>query len=315
MLKSVREQTKHMVETRLAAECDYAENYRRDTAVRFVVDAFNGRVDALLTEAEHENYGTIEQQIRDVFSIVNKNGEAFRNARILPTYLDARLAELKWAVLAFALRERDREEQRRIKEQMREEEKVRRDYERALRETEEEETRIKKALEYTRQEVEHATTQERAKFEAQLVALTEQLKVAEEMNQRALSMAQQTKKGNVYIISNIGSFGEEVIKIGMTRRLEPMDRIWELSDASVPFDFDVHALIPCDDAPALEFLLHTAFEDQRINKVNMRKEFFKTSLERIRAIIANRGIEAEFTMHANAHEYRETLKQESIARP
>jgi hypothetical protein len=308
MLKSVREQTKHMVETGLAAECDYSEAYRRNTAIRFVVDAFNGRVDALLTEAEHENYGTIEQQIRDVFSIVNKNGEAFRNARILPSFLDARLAELHWAVLAFELRKKDREEQRRIKEQMREEEKARRDYERALRETEEEEARIKKALEKARQEVEHATAQERAMFEAQLASLTEQLKEAEERNQRALSMAQQTKKGNVYIISNIGSFGEEVIKIGMTRRLEPMDRIWELSDASVPFDFDVHALIPCDDAPALESLLHTAFEDQRINRVNYRKEFFRTSLERIRAIIVNRGIEAEFTMQADAHEYRETLK-------
>lgn len=312
MLRTVREQSRQMVEQGLAATCDYAETTRRETAIRFVIDAFNGRVDALLTEAGHDNFGTIEQQIRDAFSIVNLNGNAFRNARILPTYLEARIAELKWAVATLELRDKEREEQRRIKEQMREEEKARRDFERAMREAEDEEARLKKAMEKARQEVEHATAQERAKFEAQLAALNEQLKVAEEKNQRAISMAQRTRKGNVYIISNIGSFGEEVFKIGMTRRLEPMDRIWELSDASVPFDFDVHAMIACDDAPALESLLHSTFEEQRINKVNYRKEFFRASLERIRTIVAESNIQAEFTMLANAHEYRETQKLMSM---
>ena len=94
----------------------------------------------------------------------------------------------------------------------------------------------------------------------------------------------------------------------MTRRLEPMDRIWELSDASVPFDFDVHAMIASDDAPALESALHAAFDDQRINKVNYRKEFFRVPLEKVRALIGERGIEASFTMLAEANEYRETLK-------
>lgn len=121
-------------------------------------------------------------------------------------------------------------------------------------------------------------------------------------------MAQQTKKGNVYIISNVGSFGEEVFKIGMTRRLDPMDRIWELSDASVPFDFDVHAMIPCEDAPALEAALHSEFETQRINKVNYRKEFFRVPLSQIRTLLGNRGIDAAFTLLAEAREFRETLK-------
>jgi hypothetical protein len=271
-----------------------------------VIDAFNGRVDALLTETENKNHGTIEQQIRDAFSVVNLNGKAFRDARIVPAYLDARLAELRWAIIAFELRKKEREEQRRIKEQIREEEKARREYERAVREAEDEEAKLKSALEKARQEVEHATAQERAKFEAQISQLNQQILEAEEKNRRAISMAQQTKKGNVYIISNIGSFGEEVFKIGMTRRLEPLDRIWELSDASVPFDFDVHAMIACDDAPALEASLHSAFEEHRINKVNYRKEFFRVPLERIRSLVAGRGIEVSFTLLAEAHEYRET---------
>jgi Meiotically up-regulated gene 113 len=93
----------------------------------------------------------------------------------------------------------------------------------------------------------------------------------------------------------------------MTRRLEPMDRIWELSDASVPFEFDVHAIIPSDDAPSLEGELHTAFDDLRINHVNLRKEFFRVPLDRVRKIVADRGIEATFTLAAEAQQYRESL--------
>ena len=120
-------------------------------------------------------------------------------------------------------------------------------------------------------------------------------------------MAQLTRAGNVYIISNVGSFGEEVFKIGMTRRREPMDRIWELGDASVPFDFDVHAMIYSEDAPALERMLHTEFDDLRINKVNFRKEFFRLPLERIRNAVVTKNLNASFTLVAEAREYRETL--------
>ena len=107
-------------------------------------------------------------------------------------------------------------------------------------------------------------------------------------------------------ISNVGSFGDEVFKIGMTRRLVPEDRVRELGDASVPFSFDVHAMIPSDDAPALENFLHNEFDDLRINMVNSRKEFFRVPLERVRTLIIGKGIEASFTMLAAAREYRES---------
>jgi hypothetical protein len=305
-LTDAREQSRRMVEEGQAAGCEYVEANRRETAIRFVVDAFNGRVDAILTRTKHDNYGTLEQEVRDAFALVNQNGKAFRDARILPAYLDARLAELKRAVVVQELKLKEREEQRRIKEQMREEEKARREYERVMQEAQQEEEIIKKALDKARLESEVATAEQKASLEEQVATLSQKLAEAEAKNQRAISMAQQTRKGNVYIISNVGSFGGDVFKIGMTRRLEPLDRIKELGDASVPFAFDIHAMISSDDAPALENMLQTEFDDLRVNRVNYRKEFFRLPVERLRTFLAEKGIQASFTMAATAHEYRET---------
>jgi F0F1-type ATP synthase membrane subunit b/b' len=305
-LAAAREHSRRMVEQGQAAGCDYTEANRRTTAIRFVVDAFNGRVDAILSRAKHDNCGTLEQEIRDAFSLVNLNGKAFREARLLPTYLDARLAELKWAVVAQELRHKEREEQRALKERIREEEKARREYEKAMQEAQREEELIKQAMEKARAEAQRASAEDRSKFEAQIALLSQQLTAAEAKNQRALSMAQQTRAGHVYIISNVGSFGGDVFKIGLTRRLEPLDRIKELGDASVPFEFDIHAMIRSNDAPALEKLLHHEFDDMRINKVNFRKEFFRVPLNRVRELVLSKGLETSFTMLAESREYRET---------
>ena len=120
-------------------------------------------------------------------------------------------------------------------------------------------------------------------------------------------MAQQTRRGHVYIISNVGSFGEEVFKIGMTRRLDPMDRVKELGDASVPFNFDVHAMIYSEDAPKLEGELHKNFRYGRLNRVNLRREFFRVSLTELKNLIDRLGIEVHWTMKAEAAQYRESL--------
>ena len=124
-------------------------------------------------------------------------------------------------------------------------------------------------------------------------------------------MAQQTRSGHVYVISNIGSFGEDVYKIGMTRRLEPLDRVRELGDASVPFAFDVHAMIYSDDAPSLENHLHKVFNEKQVNKVNSRKEFFNVGIKDIKSTVANMNIDAHWTMFADAKEYRESLAIEN----
>jgi hypothetical protein len=311
-LRAAREQSRRMVTEGLAATCDYAEANRRGTAIRFVIDAFNGRVDAILSRVKHNNFGTLEQEVRDAFSLVNLNGEAFRNARVQASYCDARIAELRWAVILQELKLKEREEQRRIQEQIREEEKAKRDYERAMQEAAREEEMLRKAMERASAEAASASAEDRSKFEARLDELNQKLADAEAKNQRALSMAQQTRSGHVYIISNIGSFGDDVLKIGMTRRLEPDDRIKELGDASVPFTFDVHAMIRSDDAPSLERLLHERFENFRVNKVNYRKEFFRVPIQALRECVAEMKLEASFTMTAEAREYRETLAFEKM---
>jgi hypothetical protein len=305
-LKAARDRTRSMINQGLAAKCDYVEANRRTTAIEFVLDAFNGKVDTVLADVRHDNHGTLEQKIRDAYLLVNENGRAFRNARITPEYLHARLDELRWAVLAQELKLREREEQRVLKERIRDEESAQKEFDRALRDAQKEEDVLRKAMEKARAEINKATDAQRAVYEEQLRELSERLRAAEEKNQRALSMAQQTRAGNVYVISNVGSFGEEVFKIGMTRRLDPLDRVRELGDASVPFEFDVHVLIRTEDAPALERALHQRFARKLVNKVNFRKEFFRVALHEVRAEVERMGIASSWTLTAAAREFRET---------
>jgi hypothetical protein len=306
-LKNARERSRLMVKGHTAATCDYVEANRKETAIRFVTDAFNGKVDSILSRTKNDNVGKLEQEIRDAFNLVNFNGAAFRNARILEGYLDARLTELRWAATVQEIKLRDREEQRRIKDQIREEERAQREFERSMREAAKEEESLRKAMEKIQAQVEKASAEQREKFEAQLAEMAEKLRQAEERNQRAMSMAQQTRMGHVYVISNVGSFGEDVFKIGLTRRLEPLDRVRELGDASVPFSFDVHAMIFNEDAPALETALHRHFLTAQVNKVNPRKEFFRVPVKIIREELDKLGIKAQWTMTSEAKEYRETL--------
>lgn len=306
-LKEAREKSARMVRLGFAAKCDYVEQNRKETAIAFVVDAFNGKVDSILSKTKKDNYGVLEQKIKDAYQLVNFNGAAFRNAAITEGYLETRLEELKWAVAVSELKARDQEEQRRIREQMREEERTRREYERAQKEAAKEEEMLRKAMAKAEAMLKTANEEKRAEFEAKLEELRGKLAEAEAKGQRALSMAQQTKHGNVYVISNIGSFGENVYKVGMTRRLDPLDRVRELGDASVPFPFDVHAIIESDDAPALETALHKELALAQMNKVNPRKEFFRVSLSAIKGIVEGKGYQASWTMRAEAADYYETL--------
>lgn len=307
-LKMARKRVNNMVKNGLAGECDYVEPYRRANAIHFAVDAFNGKVDTALAKVKSDNFGKIKQEITDAFYLVNHNGAPFRNARITHEYLDARLDELNWAVATYELQRQEREEQKAIREQMREEERAQREIEKAIQDAEKEERMLQKALEKARKELASANDEQRQQFEAQLAELEGKLKEAESRGQRALSMAQQTRRGHVYVISNIGSFGEQVFKVGMTRRLDPLDRVKELGDASVPFEFDVHAIIYSEDAPTLEKELHREFEQKAVNRVNPRKEFFRLPLVDIRHAVETRGLsEVHWTMKAEAVEYHESL--------
>ena len=198
------------------------------------------------------------------------------------------------------------EEQRAIREQMREEERARRELERAQIEAERDADRYGKALEKARSEAEKATGEKQSKLMLEIERLQTMLAEATAQRERAKSQAELTRSGYVYIISNLGAFGENVYKIGMTRRLDPMDRVVELSDASVPFPFDVHALIYSDDAPGLENALHRAFHARRVNLVNLKKEFFKTSLEEIAEIAGQHKADVHFTLAAEAADWRKS---------
>lgn len=138
--------------------------------------------------------------------------------------------------------------------------------------------------------------------------LEQEIEEVHKQYERAKSMAQMTKQGHVYIISNIGSFGENVFKIGMTRRLEPHDRIIELSGASVPFQFDVHAMISRDDAPALEAKLHNLLKSDRINKVNVRKEFFRTDINSIIKCVEENHGKVEYVADPAALQYYRSIE-------
>lgn len=306
-LQKARELTKSLIKTSKAASCEYVEPNRRNTAINFLLDAFNGKVDSTLSKIKHNNYGILSQEIKDAFELVNFNGSAFRSAKITDIYLQARLNELKWGGAVNEIMLEEKEEQRRIKEQLREEEKARREYEKAIKEAEKEEKAIQQAIDKATKELMLAGEEQRIALEQKLAELQIKYEEAEAKNQRAISMAQQTRSGHVYVISNIGSFGENVYKIGMTRRLEPLDRIRELGDASVPFSFDVHAMIYSDDAPSLENHLHKVFNDKQVNKVNSRKEFFNVGIKDIKSTIQEMSIDAHWTMFAEAKEYRESL--------
>ena len=178
----------------------------------------------------------------------------------------------------------------RIKEEQKqkeiEERKAQKDYERAMRDAAKNEEKAREQLEKQREALERtASESEKAKLQEQVSALEVRLQEALAMKERAMSMAQQTRTGYVYVISNVRSFGEDIYKIGMTRRLDPMDRVRELGDASVPFAFEVHYMIYTDDAPKLEAELHQRFAEFKMNSDNYRKEFFRLSLEEIESAL------------------------------
>lgn len=198
------------------------------------------------------------------------------------------------------------------KEKEREEREAQREYERAIKKALKDEERAQEALEKKKRELAEEETQEKIlKLQEQIQGLEKALSDARELRERAMSMAQQTKIGYVYVISNIGSFGKDIYKIGMTRRLDPMERVLELSNASVPFPFDVHTFIYSEDAPALEADLHRIFDSKKVNSINYRKEYFHVTLDEIKEALAKRGVNAKFVDEPDAFQYRESLAKEN----
>ena len=306
----VREKQKEMISQKTAITCNTEWTVSGSKAkgqtmtgrgIRLTARAFNNECDAAISNTSWNNAERMEQRIQKAWEAINKLNES--NAIFISqTYLNLKLQEFRLAYEYQDKKQKQKEEQAAIRQQMREEAELEQEVEAAFKE----EDRYQKMIEKANKDAEKATGTKLAELEEKIAALNADLAIAHAKSERAKSMAQQTKAGHVYVISNIGSFGEDVYKIGMTRRLEPDERVKELGDASVPFTFDVHAMIYSTDAPALENKLHKAFDIHRINLVNDRKEFFRVSLDHIEKVVKTSFSNAEFHLSAEARQYRES---------
>jgi hypothetical protein len=315
-LEEIWNKEKEMLKSEKATQCftEWTVNNSRVEGrkqikhfAKLMLRAFNGECDSALAKVSWNNIGNVEARISKAHYAINQLGLVPMQISITDEYADLKLQELR---LAFGLQEKihqEKEEQKKIREQMREEEKVQQEIEKVRRDAEEEEIRYQKALDKAKAEVLKTTGAELDTLNGKIKTLEESLQKAQEQKARAISQAQQTKSGHVYIISNIGSFGENVYKFGMTRRLEPQDRIDELGNASVPFDFDVHGLIFTENAPELENKLHKYFNDKRINLVHLRREFFNVTIDEIEQAVKELNLSIQLTKIAEAKEYRMSL--------
>ena len=248
------------------------------------------------TSLNPNNFASCKQRLLDVI-------ERCRSAGLnVPADEEMVLvANLKWEYEKAVRAAFEREEQARIKTRIREEQLRQKEIDREFKQLDREREAIKAALE-------KAIADAKDQHSEEVDRLKARLQEAEARSQRAISQAQLTKAGHVYVISNLGSFGDGVFKIGMTRRLEPFDRVRELGSASVPFPFDVHMMISCDDAPTLENALHRTLHKSRINKTNPRKEFFKTDIETIVGVVKENHGEVDYLVDVEAIQYRQSME-------
>ncbi len=314
-LAVVREQQKNMIKNNKAANFPTNFTYNNSLAqgkklvadnVKQILRAFNNECDAIIDKVKFNNVEAIRKRIIKSCEDLNKLNSKMQIS-ITPTYLDLKLQEMNLCYEYAIKKQEEKEEQKRIREEQREAQKLQKEIEEARKTSEKERIHYKNALHRLEIQLQSANDVERAILEEKHLEMQEQLNNIEEEIRKIDYREANQRAGYVYIISNIGSFGENIYKIGMTRRLEPMDRVDELGDASVPFAFDVHAMIFSDDAPALEAALHRAFDNKKVNMINTRREFFHVTLEEIEEVVKkNFDKTVEFTKIPNAEQYRES---------
>lgn len=310
-LKQLRTEIHKRIKNGTTATSGVVNEQGRKKIVQLVTDAFNCKVEGSLAKLKSTNVGHIVAEIKNAYDIINLNASVLQTS-IDKGYLNMRIKEAKLGSILHEMRERKKEEQRALREEMREEERASRERERLAREAEREERVKEDMLKAAQEAALNASEAERAIYEERVRQLEAEVDAAKVKTQK-ISMAQMTKVGTVYVISNIGSFGEGVLKIGMTRRLDPLDRIAELGNASVPFEFDIHTLINTEDAPKLEGELHKLFDDKRVNKVNFRKEFFHVTIGEVKEALHSLNLHPNFTMTAEAEQFRETQRINGVS--
>ncbi|MCX6030496.1 MAG: DUF4041 domain-containing protein [Chloroflexi bacterium] len=317
-LDQIRERQAALIKAGKAASCPTnvtmnnsqkeGERMIRDYT-KLVLRSFNNECDASIVDLKFSNIEAIEKKIRKAYEILNNLTQRM-NISITNEYLNLKLQELYLCYEYQVKKQQEKEEQKRLREQMREEAKLLKEIEDMKLKLAKEEKHFNQALEALDQRLQQATDDvERKALEREKASIQQKLAGVERDKLDIQNREQNTRAGYVYIISNIGAFGENVYKIGVTRRLEPKERIDELGDSSVPFDFDIHAMIFSDDAPALETALHEAFNRRKLNMINRRREFFHVTLDEIEMVVKNNfNKPVEFARLADAAEYRQSLK-------
>lgn len=277
--------------------------------VKLLLRSFNNECDVCIDNVKFDNIELGEKRLRQSFETCNRLGRVM-SARLSEQYLNLKLDELHLAHEFQVKKQEEKEEAKRLREELREQQKVEQEIRAAREKIAKERKHFAAALKDLQARLQRAATEEDRVALLAKIAEVEAGKAALDGEEKLIDYREQNAKaGYVYVISNIGAFGEDVYKIGMTRRLEPMERIDELGDASVPFWFDVHAMVFSDNAPALEAKLHERFAAGRLNKVNGRKEFFRADIVEIEAVIrANYDAVVEVVREAPAEHYRESLR-------
>ena len=268
--------------------------------------AFNSDCEDVISKVKYNNYEMSLKKIHQSAESIEKLGKMM-SLYITSQYINLKIDELHLAFEYQQKKQEEKELQKAARAEMREAAKLLKEIAEQRKKIEKEQTHYQTAYEKLLKQLSEAPDnvdllQRKNELESQLSDIEKAMKNLDyrEANHKA---------GYVYIISNIGAFGENVYKIGMTRRLDPQDRIDELGDASVPFNFDVHAMIFSDDAPALEAALHKAFEDRKLNMVNTRREFFNVTLDEIKEVVRkNFDKTVEFIDIPDAEQYRVSQK-------
>lgn len=314
-LQEIRNKQKQLIKSKKAVigNQNWQVNGSKSQGTKMVSDmqklllrAFNSECDEIIRNVKYTNYDKSLERMQKSAETISKLG-TIMNISITYEYRKSKIEELR---LAFEYRQKKQEEKElaaAARAEMREAAKLQKEIDEQRKKYEKEQTHYQTAYKKICEQLNNNPDDtdllaKKAEIENHIADIEKSL---EDIDYRQANQ----KAGYVYIISNIGAFGENIYKIGMTRRLDPQERIDELGDASVPFNFDVHAMIFSDNAPALESALHKAFEDRKVNMVNQRREFFNVTLDEIKKVVKNNFDKTvEFIDVPDAEQYRVSLK-------
>lgn len=275
---------------------------------KLLLRAFNSECDEIINKVKYNNYDTSVKKMERSFNVIAKLGITM-SISITSNYYDLKIQELQLALEYQIQKQREKEEKAELRAQQREEARLQKELKEQRKNIDKERKHYEQALSNINKQISSSSDENIEELNKKKEEIIQSLSDIDTKIKDIDYREANQKAGYVYIISNIGSFGEGIYKIGMTRRLNPQERVDELGDASVPFKFDVHAMIFSEDAPALEAKLHRAFEDRKLNLVNQRREFFKVSLDEIKEVVKNNFDKTvEFVEVPDADQYRISLK-------